>query len=461
MDSNKALFETIPVRRSLAKMAVPTILSQLITMIYNLADTFFIGRTNNAYMVAAVSLAYVLFFILTALSNLFGVGGGSLIARLMGQGNSEESKKVCSFSFYGTIIISALYSVGCYAFMEPLLRLLGATDNTMLYSSQYTLWVIVAGGVPSCLSMVMGHLLRSVGYAKIAGLGLGGGGVLNMILDPIFMFVLLEPGNEVVGAAIATMISNVVTFVFFAVVFFVLRKKTVLCVSPRQAFPRSRSVVSVFSVGLPSAVGSLLSCASNTVINKLVSGYNDFAVAAMGIVKKLDMLPMNVAMGLCQAMVPLVAYNYSAKNYSRMHAFATAARNAGMAFAVICIIAFELFASRLVTIFIGDAETVRYGIDFLRIAVLATPFMIFNFLMSFTFQAMGKGARSLLLTSCRQGIVNIPLLFLMNAVFGLYGVIWTQLVADVITMTLSAFLFARMMSALRKEEAALSSPPEK
>ena len=174
MDSNKALFETIPVRRSLAKMAVPTILSQLITMIYNLADTFFIGRTNNAYMVAAVSLSYVLFFILTALSNLFGVGGGSLIARLMGQGNSEESKKVCSFSFYGTIIISALYSVGCYAFMEPLLRLLGATDNTMLYSSQYTLWVIVAGGVPSCLSMVMGHLLRSVGYAKIAGLGLGG-----------------------------------------------------------------------------------------------------------------------------------------------------------------------------------------------------------------------------------------------------------------------------------------------
>ena len=181
----------------------------------------------------------------------------------------------------------------------------------------------------------------------------------------------------------------------------------------------------------------------------------------MGIVKKLDMLPMNVATGLCQAMVPLVAYNYSAKNYSRMHAFATAARNAGMAFAVICIIAFELFASQLVTIFIGDAETVGYGIDFLRIAVLATPFMIFNFLMSFTFQAMGKGARSLLLTSCRQGIVNIPLLFLMNAVFGLYGVIWTQLVADVITMILSAFLFARMMSALRKEETALSSPPEK
>ncbi len=219
MEENKELFETMPVAKALTKMAIPTIISQLFTMIYNLADTYFIGRTNNPYMVAAASLSYVLFFILTALSNLFGVGGGSQISRLLGQKRYEEAKKVCSFSFYGTICVSLLYSLSCLVFMDPLLRLLGATDNTIAYSCQYTLWVIVVGGVPSCLSMTMAHLLRSEGYAKYASYGLSGGGILNMILDPLFMFVIMQPGQEVMGAALATMLSNCVSLIYFALMF--------------------------------------------------------------------------------------------------------------------------------------------------------------------------------------------------------------------------------------------------
>ena len=304
---------------------------------------------------------------------------------------------------------------------EPAAAAAGATDNTLNYARQYTLWVIVAGafllsehghGPPCC----------SEGYAKYASFGLGGGGLLNILLDPLFMFVIMPPGDEVLGAAVATMLSNCASLLlFFLAVFHRLRKKTVLCLSPRMALPSRRSVLSVFSVGLPSATGTLLACLSNTVINKLTSGYNDFALAAMGIVKKLDMLPMNVGMGLCQAMVPLVAYNYAARHYKRMHAFANAARLAGIIFALGCIAVFESFAPAIIALFIGDAETIRYGTDFLRIAVLATPFMICNFQMSYTFQAMGKGAKSLLLTSCRQGLVNIPLLFIMNGIFGLYG----------------------------------------
>ena len=449
MDENKALFETMPVAKALTRMAIPTIISQLITMIYNLADTYFIGRTDNPYMVAAASLSYVLFFILTALSNLFGVGGGSLISRLLGEQRYDEAKKVCSFSFYGTICISLLYSLVCLVFMDPLLRLLGATDRTILYSCQYTLWVIVIGGVPSCLSMTMAHLLRSEGYAKHASYGLSGGGILNMILDPIFMFVIMRPGQEVMGAALATMISNCVALCYFAFLFFRLRKNTVLCLSPRMMRPEKRSICSVFSVGIPSAVGSFLSCISNTVVNKLTSGYNDFAVAAMGIVKKVDMLPMNVGMGLCQAMVPMVAYNYSTKNYPRMKAFTTAARLSGVAFAGICIAVMELFAPQVIQLFIQDEETVRYGTDFLRINVLATPLMICSFQMSYTFQAMGKGAESLFLTSCRQGIINIPLLFVMNWLVGLYGIIWTQLLADSITIVISFTLYRNVIKQLK------------
>lgn len=443
MEENKELFETMPVAKALTTMAVPTIISQLITMIYNLADTFFIGRTDNPYMVAAASLSYVLFFILTALSNLFGVGGGSQISRLLGEERFEEAKKVCSFSFYGTICISLLYSLGCLVFMNPLLRLLGATDNTILYSCQYTLWVIVVGGLPSCLSMTMAHLLRSEGYSKYASYGLSGGGILNMILDPLFMFVIMQPGQEVMGAAIATMVSNCVALCYFGVLFFRLRKDTVLCLSPHKMIPCRQSVRNVFAVGIPSAIGSLMSCLSNTVVNKLSSGYNDYAVAAMGIVKKIDMLPMNVGMGLCQAMVPLVAYNYSTKNYRRMKAFTNAARLSGVVFAGLCIVVMEIFAPQVITLFIQDSETVRYGVDFLRINVLATPLMICNFQMSYTFQAMGKGAESLLLTSCRQGIINIPLLFLMNWLVGLYGIIWTQLLADSITVVISFTLYRR------------------
>ena len=450
MDENKELFETMPVARALTKMAIPTIISQLITMIYNLADTYFIGQTNNPYMVAAASLSYVLFFILTALSNLFGVGGGSQISRLLGEQRFEEAKKVCSFSFYGTICISLLYSLGCLAFMDPLLRLLGATDNTIAYSCQYTLWVIVVGGVPSCLSMTMAHLLRSEGYARYASYGLSGGGILNMILDPLFMFVIMRPGQEVMGAALATMLSNCAALVYFALMFLHLRKDTVLCISPRMMLPGKSSVRNVFSVGIPSAIGSLLACLSNTVVNKLSSGYNDYAVAAMGIVKKIDMLPMNVGMGLCQAMVPMVAYNYSTKNYRRMGAFTNAARLSGVVFAGICIVVMEPFAPQTITLFIHDPETVRYGVDFLRINVLATPLMICNFQMSYTFQAMGKGAESLLLTSCRQGIINIPLLFLMNRLVGLYGIIWTQLLADSITIVISFLFYQHTMKKLRQ-----------
>ena len=437
MEENKELFETMPVAKALTKMAIPTIISQLITMIYNLADTYFIGRTNNPYMVAAASLSYVLFFILTALSNLFGVGGGSQISRLLGQKRYEEAKKVCSFSFYGTICVSLLYSLSCLVFMDPLLRLLGATDNTIAYSCQYTLWVIVVGGVPSCLSMTMAHLLRSEGYAKYASYGLSGGGILNMILDPLFMFVIMQPGQEVMGAALATMLSNCVSLIYFALMFLHLKKDTVLCLSPRKMVPEKASIRAVFAVGVPSAIGSLMACLSNTVVNKLSSGYNDFAVAAMGIVKKIDMLPMNVGVGLCQAMVPMVAYNYSTKNYRRMKSFTNAARLSGVVFAGICIVVMEIFASQVIALFINDEETVRYGVDFLRINVLATPLMICNFQMSYTFQAMGKGAESLLLNSCRQGIINIPLLFLMSWLVGLYGIIWTQLLADSITVVIS------------------------
>jgi len=449
MNENKELFESMPIPKALAELAIPTIISQLITMIYNVADTYFIGRTNDPYKVAAASLAFVLFFILNALANLFGVGGGSLISRLLGRQQEQEARGVCSFSFYGTIIVTLIYSLGCFIFMEPLLRAIGASDNTIGFASSYTFWVIVLGGLPATLSMTMAHLLRSEGYAKQASFGLGMGGILNIALDPLFMFVLLKPGNEVTGAALATMISNVVTLIYYFVIFARLRKKAVISLAPRMILPGLKYIGEILSVGLPAALGAFLAAMANVAINSLVSSYGDIPMAAVGIVKKIDMFPMNVGMGLCQGMIPLVAYNYAARDFERMHAASSCARNWGMAFAGICIIIFEIFARGIVNIFINDAETISMGIDFLRIMCLATPLMICNIQMSYTFQAMGKGPQSLFLSACRQGLINIPLLFLMNAIFGLYGVVWTQLLADALTMVISFVMYRKLYNALK------------
>ena len=442
MDKKRYLFEEMSVPKALATLALPTIISQLITMIYNLADTYFIGMANDPNKTAAASVAASLLFAMACLSNLFGVGGGSLISRLLGEKKDRDAASVASFSFYGSLLVAGIYSLLLYIFMEPFLYLIGATPNTIAYTSEYAFWVIVIGAIPSTLGITMSHLLRSEGYAKHASIGLAMGGVLNIILDPIFMFVILEPGNEVKGAAIATLISNVAVLIYFLVVYYIIRRKSVLSISPLKMLPKKHYVGAVFAVGLPSALGTFLACLSTVVINKLVSGYGEIPLAAMGIVKKIDMLPLNVGMGLCQGMMPLVAYNYASGNYKRMKAFSDTARLTGMFFAGVCIVVFEIFAGPLVRMFIDDSATVELGTRFLRICCLAVPLMIVNFQMAFTFQAMGKGKQSLLLSSLRQGIVNIPLLFLMRYLFGLYGIVWTQLVSDVITTAISISIYS-------------------
>ena len=449
MDRKKEIFEIMPVPKALATLAVPSIISQVITLLYNLADTWFIGQTGDPLKVAAVSLTFMLYFSTNALANLFGVGGGSLISRLLGKGSPEEARKVSAFSFYGTILVAGTYSLLVYLFMEPLLYLLGASENTLDYAASYTFWVVVVGAVPATLSATMGHLLRSEGYAKQASFGLSLGAVMNILLDPLFMFVLMPEGLEVTGAAVATMLSSVISLLFFGVMFAKLRTQTVLSVSPDSLSGAAKYAGEVISVGFPSSLSSILSSVATSVLFSLTAGYGDIPLAAMGIVRKIDMLPMNMGMGLCQGMMPLVAYNYAAGNYRRMRDSAGCARICGMGFAAVCITVYEIFAETLIRLFIDDAQTVEAGVVFLRICCLAVPLMICNFQMTYTFQAMGKGRESLFLAACRQGLINIPMLFLMNSLFGMTGLAWNQLLSDGITMVIAFVLYRKINRELK------------
>lgn len=445
------LFERMPVGKALLKMAIPTVISQLITMIYNLADTFFIGMSNDPYKVAAASVVGSLFFMLNGLANLFGVGGGSLLSRLLGEKREGEAKRVGVFSFYGSLVVATVYSLVCLIFTEPLARLLGASDNTVDYAAGYLFWVVVIGGIPSTLGLTMSHLLRSAGYSKESGMGLAIGGISNIILDPLFMFVLLPKGNEVIGAAAATLISNVITFLFFLFTYYRLRGKTVLSLSPKHIRLEKHLIGNIFAIGLPSSLTALLANFTGIVKNNLTSGYGDIEMAAYGIVIKADMLPLNIGMGLCQGMMPLVAYNYAARNYPRMKQFTKAAQVAGMATACFFIALFEIFAPQIIWVFIRDEATIAYGTNFLRIACLATPFMISNFQKIYGLQAMGKGKESLILGVCRQGLFALPILFLLNHFVGLYGVVAAQPISDALAFVLATFIYRRVYSGLQKE----------
>ena len=442
MKSDKrALFETVPVGKALLTMAIPTVVSQLITMIYNLADTFFIGMSNDDYKMAAASIASILFFMLNALSNLFGVGGGSLLSRLLGEQREDDARRVGAFSIYGSIGVAAVYSGVCFAFMEPIARLLGASDNTVGYTCSYLLWVIVVGGIPSTVGLTMSHLLRSAGYSKESGIGLAIGGIANIILDPLFMFVILPDGNEVMGAAIATMLANTISLLYYLYVYFRLRGKSVLSISPRLARIEKELVFAVLAIGLPSALTALLANIAAILKNKLTSGYGEAELAAFGIVVKLDMIPLNIGMGLCQGMMPLVAYNYASGNYDRMKRFARTAQVFGMVTALVFIVIFQIFAGDIVWVFTKVENTISLGAAFLRIACLATPFMISNFQKIYCLQAMGKGVESLLLGILRQGLIAIPAMLILNYFVGLYGVVAAQLVSDGISFFVASAIY--------------------
>ena len=444
------VFEQLPVPAALTRMAVPTIASQLITLIYNVADTWFIGQTNNPYMVAASSLVLTVFLMTTSLANLFGVGGGTLAVRLLGSRQEDEARRVASLSLSMAAGAALIFSVACLVFMNPLLRLLGASDNTIGYAREYLLFVVVIGGLPTVLSNVMSAMLRNVGYSREAAFGLGMGGLLNVALDPLFMFVLLPDGYQVMGAAMATMLSNCAAFLYFIMIYRRIEKTSVLAI-PRRIESISRSSMqSLFSVGVPAAVSILLFDVTNMVINRMASSYGDFQLAAIGIVLKVERLPLNIGVGIGLGMVPLVAYNYASGNLKRMKSFFTAARVSGITVAVCSVVMYYVCAPWLIRAFIDDATTVGYGIQFLRARCFATPFMFLSFNMVHFMQAVGKGRVSFWLAVIRQLCLNIPILFLMNHLFGVGGIVWTQMIADFVNVIISYIIYFRVVKRLKE-----------
>ena len=444
MENKKFLFENDSVPHALAVMALPSIASQLITLVYNLADTWFVGRTNNPYMVASCSLVLPMYMLTIVISNIYGVGGGTLIARLIGKGKDEEASRVSASCIRMALLSGAVFSILCFIGIGPILRFLGASDNVFEYSKQYMFFVVVIGGTPVILSNTLSAMLRSIGLSSKASFGLSMGGLLNIMLDPLFMFVLLPDGQQVRGAAIATMLSNLIVVLYFIVTYIRAGRDTILRISTKGERPSSDSFASIFGVGIPAATGVFLFDICNIVINRLSASHGDIELAAIGIVLKAERLSLNIGVGICMGMVPLIAYNYASGNRKRMDSFFRFGRGVGVGIGIICVIMYYIFAPSIIKAFIGNEETVRFGTQFLRARCFATPLMFLCFSMVHFTQAIGRGKESFLLAVIRQVIFNIPLLFILNNLFGVAGIVWTQAIADLLTVIISYIFYARI-----------------
>ncbi len=438
---NKAeLFERSPVVKAALALAVPTVISQLIMMIYNLADTFFVGQVNDPDQLAAITLAMPLQLTMTALANLFGIGGSAVLARALGAGKTDQARQASAFALYGAIAVMAVCSLSSLLFRGGLLRLLGSTPRLDTHLASYAFWVFTIGGFLSVFNMAVSHLIRGEGASTKASFGLSMGGIVNMILDPFFILPF-GLGLGIRGAAIATCLANLLTCVYFLCYLLRNRESTVVTLSPASFRLDRELMAGIFSSGLPSAIQSFMSTVSNVVLNHILVGYGETVIAGLGICKKVDSIPAYTIMGFAQGTVPLVAYNYGAGNRERMRKAFHFSLMAVLGIAVFFLAVYELGADVISSWFIRDTETIAVGAEFTRIHILAIPFMAVTTAIISFFQAVKRGKAAFSLSLIRKGLFDVPLMFLMDLVLPLYGPVFCQPIMDAVSAATAVFLY--------------------
>ncbi len=448
MRDNDYLFGEMPVRRAVLSLAVPTVISQIITVIYNMADTFFIGKLNDPNQVAAATVAMPAFAALTALSNLFGIGGASKISRCLGKKDNEVAKRTAAFSIWTAIIVALFYGAIIFFARPWFLPVLGTNTATYDFCSSYVFWTITVGAIPTVLNAGLAHLIRTEGYAKQAGFGVAFGGLLNIVLDPLFIFVFRM---GITGAAIATMLSNTAAMGYFFLFLYKIRKKTVITANPKYYSLADSIPGDVVVGGLPSFIMMMLGCLSNSVLNRIVTSYSNEAMAGMGIAKKIDMIAFSVAQGMTQGVLPLIAYNYASGNRKRMNNSIRITLIYSLIIACTATLTLFLFAAPITQCFINNDQTVSYGKAFLKVICFTCPSTAVNFMIITVFQATKQKVQPFILSLLRKGSLDIPLMIAFDHIIGINGVAWATPIADWLALIVSLLLFLPYINKIKKQ----------
>jgi len=435
-DKTTEIFRDAPVPKAVISNVIPSIVSMIMVLIYNLADTFFIGQTKNAYMVAAVSVATPAFLIFMAVGMLFGIGGTSLISRTLGEGHSEKAKNASSFCFWTGLCIGVIAMIAIWVFAEPVSRAIGASDDTLGYTAQYL--DIVAGAIPFLIiSNSFSNIIRAEGNAQTAMMGMIIGNLINIVLDPI---MILGFGWNVAGAAIATVLGNVFSAAFY--IRHLLSKNALLSIHPKYFRAAGGIAAGVLSIGIPASLNSILMSLSNIVVNNIMSEYGDMAVAGLGVAMKVNMIVVMLLIGLGTGIQPILGYCFGAGNKERYAAVLKFSLMLAFGLSAVMTVICYLGAGPLVHAFLDDADAFSYGMSFARIYIYSGPVMGLLFVFINAIQSTGAALPALILSISRQGIIYMPVLFLFRSIFNSAAMLAAaQPITDYLSAALAVILF--------------------
>ena len=431
------LFARAPIPRAYFKMALPVVLSMLVSLVYNMVDTWFIAQTQNTALVAGVSLCAPMFTLMVAMGDIFGLGGSSLISRLLGQGEEKRVRHVSAFCSYGAIVWGVLVGALMLIFRQPILHLLGASSDTMDSAMAY--YSYLALGAPAIIfTLVPSNILRTEGMAVASMVGSITGAVVNMILDPIFIFGLNMGAG---GAALATVLSNVVSAVLLVVL--LVAKSQRLSMRLRDCPVQGTELREILVIGVPASITNLMQSFAMTLTNRFLLPYGTENVAALGIALKVNMIVMLIMVGFAFGAQPLLGYNYGANNRERLRDILKFDVLVQLVFSVVMTVVFLIFAPQIIRIFMSDGGVIQAGSRILRCMVITMPLMGIILVCTTLFQAAGKAMPAFLLSISRQGVALLICMVVLSAVFGLYGVILAQAAADVASVILALVLLKR------------------
>lgn len=439
------VFNKTSVSSAIIKNVVPAIAAMLMTIIYNLADTFFIGQTHDALQVTAASLASPVFLIYMAIGTMFGMGGTSVISRALGEGKKEYAKKVCSFCMWSCVIVGIITIILFQVFMDDILSLIGASSDTWKLAKSY-LSIVVCCGPFVLISSCYSNILRAEGQSGKAMMGQIIGNVLNIILDPI---MILGFGWNVAGAAIATVIGYICGAGYY--IWYFLKGNSMLSINIKDFTVKNKVCKNVLIIGIPAALGALLMSVSQIIVNVQMAEYGDMAIAGMGVALKVVMITGMICMGLGQGIQPLLGYCVGAKTWERFKKIFKTSILYALVLGIVLTAVCYLFVNQIVSVFLTDITAFDYAVRFAKI-LMTTSFLFGVFyVLIYTLQAMGAATASLIANLSRQGIIFIPVLLILKSVSGLNGIIWAQPVADILAIVLAVMLYARTYKTMKAE----------
>lgn len=423
--------------RAVVKLGLPLIAGMFIMVLYNLVDTWYIGLLRDDYQLAAVNLAYPVMMISIAISNMTGTGAASLIARSLGAEDLKKARHTLTTGFVLTLINSMIITTAGIGFLSFIIKGLGAKTNTTVYTRQYVL-IILLGSIFTMGNYTLGQLLRSEGSVRYSVLGMVTGTLVNIILDPIFIFTF---GMEIRGAAIATILGNAAGTAVSLWIY--ASGRSLLFPEWKYIKPTGEILKEIFWVGVPATLETLLTSAAYIINNNLAVAYGELTVAAMGVAQKLLSIGNYVYQGFAAGSQPLMGYNYGAKNYKRMLAVLKAGVIVVSGTELVIMGICGIFAPRLIGIFSSSPEVIATGSRVLRTIMCILPFVGAVSMSRTSFQAMGKPQYAFGITLVRQLFLYVPLLLILDHRFGFYGMIWAQPITEIIMMTVSLRLLSR------------------